>query len=158
MNGFTENAASGAFEKPDRREEPFTLEVARRMLPLVRRVVGDILQHRRRLARLYPEQERLDRARRTLSWPDRLRRYQLQDEIALEHHYLLDALAELEVLGLDLLDADAGQLGFPTIVNDRLAFFSWRPGEEDIDHWHFGDESLRRRIPASWNQPAVRSR
>lgn len=152
MNRFTEDATSGAFEKPDRRDEPFTLEVARRMLPLVRRVIADLLQHRRRMARLLPERQRLNRDRRNLDWPDRLRRYHLHDEIAQEEHHLLDAYAELEVLGLDLLDPDLGRLGFPTIVNDRPACFSWHPGEEDIKFWHFADEVERRRIPASWHQ------
>lgn len=154
MNGFTENTASGASEKPDRRDEPLTLETARRMLPLARRVVADILRHRQRLGELLPEQDRLDRERRTLGWADRLRRYHLRDEIAGEEHNLRDALAELEVLGLDLMDAVAGRLGFPTIVNDRAAFFSWTPGEDDVAFWHYADETLRRRIPASWAKVA----
>jgi hypothetical protein len=156
MNGYTENAASGAPEKPERREQPLTLEVARRMLPLVRRVVDDILSHRQRLAELIPEQERLDRERRNLAWPNRLRRYRLRDEIAGVEHDLLDARAELEVLGLELVDLDAGQLGFPTLVNERAAFFSWKRGEEEISYWHYADETLRRRIPASWSRTPER--
>ncbi len=158
MNGYTENAASGSSEKPDRRDEPLTLETARRMLPLARRVVGDVLAHHERLLKLLPEQERLDQQRRTLSWPDRLRRYHLRDEIAGEEHYLLDALAELEVLGLEILSASQGRLGFPTIVNDRPAYFSWLPGEDDIAFWHYGDEEQRRRIPASWTKAVARDR
>ncbi len=156
MNRYTENATSGSSEKPDRHEEPLTLEVARRMLPLVQRVVGDILRHNQQLATLLPEQERLDQQRRKLAWPDRLRRYNLREEIAQEEHNLLDARAELEVLGLEMLDARTGRLGFPTIVNDQAAFFSWLPGEEDITFWHFADETIRRRIPASWSKAAER--
>lgn len=158
MNGFTENTASGASERPDRRDEPVTLETASRMLPLACRVVHDILRHRGRLGELLPEQERLDRERRTLTWPERLRRYNLREEIASEEHDLQDALAELEVLGLNLLDPVAGRLGFPTVVNDRPAFFSWTPAEEEITFWHYADESLRRRIPGSWVKAAVQQR
>src|SRR5262249_28406016 len=127
------------------------------MLPLARRVVDDILTQRHRLAELLPEQDRLDRARRTLAWPDRLRRYNLREEIAGAEHHLLDALAELEVLGLELVSAEEGRLGFPTIVDDRAAFFSWVPGEEDITYWHFAGERARRRIPASWSKSAERA-
>ncbi len=157
MNGFTENAASGASEKPDRRDEPLTLETSRRMLPLVRRVVEDILQHRGRLSKLLPEQERLDRDRSTLAWPERLRRYRLREEIAEAEHDLQDTLAELEVLGLELVNPGEGRVGFPTIVNDQPAYFSWVPGEVDVAYWHFADETLRRRVPASWRKSADRA-
>ena len=79
MSGFPGNTASNAYERPDRRETAMNLLTARRMLPLVQRIVADILSHQKSLERLQPEQERLDRQRRDLRWPQRQRRYQLQD-------------------------------------------------------------------------------
>jgi hypothetical protein len=129
----------------------FALGTARRMLPLVRRVVGDLLQAQRALAQLQPEKAALDRRRRTLDWPARSRRYQLREEIDAHEEDRLEALAELEaVLGLTLLDQETGRLGFPTLVNDRRAFFSWQPDEEGIDYWHFEGEKSRRLVPRSW--------
>src|SRR2546426_11465788 len=123
MRDFTENTAN-ASERPDRRETAMNLITARRMLPLVQRIVGDILHDRQELARLHPEQGRLDRQRRDLRWPERQRRYQLREEImALERH-LQEATVELQTLALALLDPLMGRIGFPTIVNDRRAFFS----------------------------------
>jgi len=127
-----------------------SLATARRMLPLVRRIVGDLLQARRRLAQLLPEQNHLDRRRRTLAWPDRARRYQLHEEVADQEQNLQDALAELEVLGLAVLDAAQGRVGFPTTVHDRRAFFSWQAGEETVRGWHFVGETVSRPIPAAW--------
>jgi len=48
------------------------------------------------------------------------------------------------------LDADAGRVGFPTAVNNRPAYFSWTPGEAELEFWHFADETARRPIPKLW--------
>jgi hypothetical protein len=120
------------------------------MLSLVRRIVEDVLHARQELGQKQPERYRLDRQRRTLDWPARARRYQLQEEIAFEENNLQEALAELEVLGVVLLDPGKGQVGFPTIVNGRRAFFSWRISEETLRHWHFDGEKVRRLIPSAW--------
>jgi hypothetical protein len=152
MNGSTGNTASGASEKPDRRETLLTLTTSRRMLPLVRRVVADVGQALEQLGRLYPEQERLDLQRRTLSWPARSRRYQLREEISAGEQALQQARSELENLGVVLVDEEAGWVGFPTVVNGRRAFFSWKPGEEGLKFWHFAGETVRRLIPASWSK------
>jgi hypothetical protein len=63
-------------------------------------------------------------------------------------------MAELEFLGVDLLDVERSQVGLPTIVNGRDAYFSWRFGEDDLMYWHFAGESTRRRIPSSWTVEA----
>ena len=150
MNGSTGNTASGAFEKPERRDTILNLSTARRMLPLVRRIVADIQHAGQRLTQLQPEQDRLDRQRRTLSWPERSRRYQLREEIAAGERQLQDARAELDVLGVVLVNATAAAVGFPTVVNGRRAFFSWRPGEDDLKYWHFAGDEVRRLIPLTW--------
>jgi hypothetical protein len=150
MSGFTENTAHGASEQPDRRAGQINLATAQRMLPLVRQIVTDLMQHGRRLAELQPEQDRLDRQRRTLAWPERARRYALQDELTTATKDVQRAAAELEALGVVLLDAETGRIGFPTVVNDQQAFFSWRAGEDALHYWHFAGETLRRVIPPTW--------
>jgi hypothetical protein len=123
------------------------------MLPLVGRIARDIAGRHAQLARLRPEQARLERNRRTLAWPERARRYQLQEEVASAERELHDALAELEVLGVVLLDPAAGLVGFPTVVNDRRAFFSWQPGEAGLDFWNYAGDTVRRRVPEAWTAP-----
>jgi len=152
MNGSTENRAHGASEKPGRRETTLSLATAASMLPLVRRILDDILHDQKHLAELMPEQNRLDRHRRDLSWPERARRYQIQAEVSATEQRLQESLSELAGLGLQLLDADEGRVGFPTIVNGRRAFFSWQPGDDGIDYWQFPDETTRRSVPASWRK------
>jgi hypothetical protein len=150
MNGSTGNKASGASEKPEPGDVILSLSTAQRMLPLVQRIVEDVLKNERALVRLQPEQEKLFRQRRSLAWPERQRRYQIQEEIDCAERNLTEAHEEMQRLGLTLLDAEIGRVGFPTLVNDRRAFFSWQPGEEGLQSWHFAEETTCRPIPAAW--------
>jgi hypothetical protein len=152
MNGSTENRTSGSFERGS--ETILTWAVANRMLPLVRLIVDDLAASHKRLADIQPEIDRLDRHRRSLVWPERSRRYALQEEIAREEQRAGHARSELDELGLSLIDADLCQIGFPTMVNNRKAYFSWRPGEQTISYWHFIDDADRRPIPATWTKTA----
>jgi hypothetical protein len=154
MNGSTENRAQGASAKAEAREVVLNLATARRMLPLVQRIIDDVLQNQQRLKELLPEEEQLDRRRRALTWPQRSRRYQIKEEIAARDQDLQEALAELAGLGILLLVNAVGRVGFPTVVNGRRAYFSWQPGEDDLHHWHFPEETDLRAIPASWEKSA----
>jgi hypothetical protein len=152
MNGSRENRASGAPETSFHRGRILSLHTARRMLPLVQRIVADILGRQAHLDLLQPEQEHLERHKRTLSWPLRQRRYQVREEIAGAERDLEEARAELDTLGVLLLDPLLGLVGFPTIVNDRTAFFTWQPGEDDIRFWRYAHEKKLRPIPPAWLQ------
>jgi hypothetical protein len=142
--------ASNVSDRPDRDEIILDLPTAQRMVPLVRHIIEDIHQTRARLGGMQLEKGRLDQERRLLKWPSRSRRYQLREEIAEAEHHLNQALAELAGLGVVVVDPEAGQIGFPTRVNGNRAYFSWRPGEDRLRHWHFPEETIRRLIPATW--------
>lgn len=150
MSGSTGNTASGAPEK--RGEVILNLSTVQRMLPLVEKVVGDILESQKSVEVLQPEHDRLARQKRNLDWPQRQRRYQIEDELMKTDRQLQDAVLELQGLGVVLLDVEVGRVGFPTLVNNRRAFFSWRPGDDGICFWHFAEEENRRSIPAAWLQ------
>jgi hypothetical protein len=153
MSGSTENQAQDASEKPGRKVA-LNLATARRMLPLVQRVVSDVMHCQSRLAQLRPEQERLDRQRRTLAWPQRYRRYQIREEVGNAERALQEALAELGNLAVALLDPVIGRVGFPTLVDNRRAFFSWQPGEDSLNYWHFPEDANLRLIPPHWTKAA----
>ena len=153
MSGSTDRAPSAA-ENPPGPSKVFDLALARRMLPLVQRIADDLVQAHHQLTLLLPEQEQLDRQKRTLSWPERSRRYRLREEIAGCEQTCLEALAELESLGLTLLDTDLARVGFPTMVNNRRAFFSWQPGDESVLYWNHAGDTNRQTIPVSWMKQA----
>lgn len=152
MNGFTEHQASGASEAKGRRDVIFTWEQAQRMMPLVRQIVDDIITAQEQLDSFCKEKADLDRRRHSLDWPQRSRRYQLGEEIDLVRVHLRENCTELEDLGVTLIDIALGQIGFQTVVNNRRAYFSWRPGDENVDHWHFARNTIRRTVPDSWKE------
>jgi hypothetical protein len=158
MSGFTEYQASGASDLGGRADAVLTWELAQRMLPLVKRIVLDIIHLVNRVSAIEPEKDRLDRHRHDLVWPERQRRYQLTDELRRAIAELQNARLELDALGVVLLDAELGLVGFPTLVNNQRAFFSWKPGEEGVEFWQFADSSRRRPVPAAWKDVHALSR
>jgi hypothetical protein len=158
MNGSTEHRAPDAGEQLDSQQVVLNLGTARRMLPLLRRVVADILEQQSLLSRLGLEQETLDHERHSLQWPARQRRYQVHEEYAASRRHLEEVTAELEVLGVAMIDPAKGLVGLPTVVNGKLAYFSWQPSEATIQFWHFPGEISRRAIPATWNENAAAPR
>lgn len=142
--------ASGPTGKARRNEVVFDLTTAKRMLPLVSRIVHDIQESRSLLNRLQPEHDRLDRHRRDLSWPERQRRYVVQEEMVAIERRLRENMTELNDLGLTLLPESEGEVGFPTQLNGRSAFYLWRDGEKDVTNWNYAGETLRRTIPPEW--------
>ena len=150
MSGSRSYPTSDASEKPDKGEVVLSLKTVHKMLPLVQHIANDIVTSHRAMIRLQPEEERLDRQRRTLDWPMRQRRYEIKEELGKADKELEVALLELRDLGLVLLNDLEGRIGFPTMVNNRRAYFTWHLGEEKLQHWHFADEVADRPIPASW--------
>jgi hypothetical protein len=148
---------SSASEKPERKEVVLTLSKARSMLPLVRLIVSDVIMAQQGIDKLQPEHDRLDRQRLDLSWPERSRRYHVQEELATLEKSLKFALAEMEELGVALLDPEIGRVGFPTIVNGRRAYFSWTPTEANLRSWQYVGETSIRPIPSSWDEAVDRT-
>jgi hypothetical protein len=147
MNSSKGDSATGV---PNASEVAFSLKTAHKMLPLVQRIVEDIRDRQAALTRLEPEQARLDRQKRALTWPERQRRYQLQEDMQRAERELHEVRDELAGLCVALLDDEIGRVGFPTMVNNRRAYFSWQLGEEGLHSWHFAEENANRPIPAAW--------
>src|SRR3954451_20480070 len=99
-----------------RTEKVLNLRTVQKMLPYVQGIVTELTERRRMLATLHPEQGRLERQKRHLSWQERKARYSIQDEIVLQDRGIQDVVDELGNLGVVVLDADEGRVGFPTMV------------------------------------------
>jgi hypothetical protein len=74
------NRASQSPGKRRPKDVSLDLTTARRMLPLVKSIVADIVDTQNRLSRLVPERDALDDNRRVLDWASRQRRYAVHDE------------------------------------------------------------------------------
>jgi hypothetical protein len=150
MNGHPKRASRPS-RSQDRSGIVLDLPTVRKMLPLVRHIIADMLDAEQNLGSLLWEKNGLEKNRRDLSWPERQRRYFLLDEVTRLEQRRKDAVTELKGLGVKVLDSAHGRVGFPTIVNTKPAYFSWRPDETEVGFWHFaGDDDRRRPIPQSW--------
>jgi len=150
MSGYSKRASNSS-KSSSRTEVILDLPTVCKMLPLVQRIVDELMVIEQDHGRLLTEQDSLNRNRQNLSWPERKRRYDIQDDISRAERARRDLVSELEALGISVIDPTFGRIGFPTIVNTKPAYFSWQPGEDEVLFWHFaGDSSKRRPIPASW--------
>ncbi|MFO0879399.1 MAG: DUF2203 family protein [Gemmataceae bacterium] len=150
MSGFIENRSSEASEYSGAPSRMLTWHASRAMLPLVGQIAQEIARVHERLVMVRPELADLERRRRDLGWPERARRYRLEEEIAKLDLEFRAVVAELEGLGVALLDPVTGLVGFPTVVNDRRAFFTWKPGEESLTTWSYAGDLQRRPVPSEW--------
>jgi hypothetical protein len=140
--------SAGAEERAETREPTISLAHARRMIPLVQQIVGDIQLRWNQLSDLESEQMDLDRRRRELDWPRRKRRYQIADDINREQVGLQDAVGELEHLNVILVDPMQGEVAFPTSLNGRRGYYIWRAGHKDVGWWCYAHDPTRHALPA----------
>ena len=113
----------------------FTLAEANRTLPLVKRIVQDLMA-------VYPE------------WKDLVAQYELiaakarpewgesQEQLALKTHIdgvaskINGFLGELELIGCEFKGFDDGLVDFHGRLDEREILWCWKLGEERITHWH----------------------
>lgn len=123
----------------------FTPAEASRMLPLVRRIVEDILATGRGM-----------RANATRTPPDAA---QVQDYMELAVH-MRELVAELEALGCQYKDwsFELGLVDFPSVLDGRMVLLCWRSDEPEILFYHGEEDGYagRRPIPPSLRAVGVR--
>jgi hypothetical protein len=110
--------------KPVRR---FTLEEANRTLPLVKRIVADIVKAHAQAAQLRERMDTLDGAKEAAG-------VQKQLDRAVEQ--LGDFINELTTVGAELKEFETGLIDFVGQHEGRDVYLCWKLGEESITHWH----------------------
>lgn len=130
----------------------FTPDEANRTLPLVRRIVRDIVDEYERwkdgLARFETAVARQHPGEAESSESFALQRR--VDDIA---QRINGYIAELEQIGCVLKGFDDGLVDFRGRLDDRDVWFCWKLGEAEVAHWHEIDEGFRGRRPIV-GQPA----
>jgi hypothetical protein len=58
-----------------------------------------------------------------------------------------ESVAEIDSVGVQVKDLEAGLLDFPCRVDDEVVLLCWRMGEPAIEHWHTTDSGFKDRQP-----------
>lgn len=115
----------------------FTPEEANAMLPLVRAIVGDLveisgaaLERRERLQQLLDGRELSD------ADPYAEELAQVERELEQDMERIRGFAKELEELGIELKDPVTGLIDFPWEKDGRTVYLCWKYNEPQVGHWH----------------------
>ena len=123
-----DNSATASDRPPQR---IFSLEEANRTLPLVRRIIRDLVDGHHKISELYAEAHRLQEAGRKVKAEEI--HGQIQNHLAIVD----DFLEELQKIGCDFKDPFQGLVDFPARLDGgRLVYLCWKMGESEIRYWH----------------------
>jgi hypothetical protein len=125
----------------------FTVDHANRTLPLVRRIVEDIVREHRRWQEAIVELDLLISGVRA-DLPDP-RASSLEREIQSIAKEIDLFQAELEALGIQLKDRRIGLIDFPSELDGRRVLLCWRLGESSVQFWHDENSGYAGRQPLS---------
>jgi hypothetical protein len=141
--------------RPSRPKRRFSLQEANRSLPLVKRVVGDIVKTHAQAMRLQREVERRQPGSAKPRQPQAPAEQQQPNQAALQSqldacmNLLEDFVDELSEIGCELKDYQTGLIDFVGRHEGRDVYLCWKLGEERITHWHELDSGFAGRQPVS---------
>ena len=126
--------------RPSRPKRRFTLAQANSTLPLVKRIVGDIVRTHGLVLKYQGELERLTSSKDPSATQSRL-------DDAVNH--LEDYVDELTDVGCELKDYQVGLIDFVGRHQRRDVYLCWKLGEERIGYWHEINAGYAGRQPIS---------
>jgi hypothetical protein len=127
----------------------FTLEEAQSMLPLVESLLNRAIESRRAAEVIDAELTAL--ARRIHSAGGMMvdvakvaaRRAEMEKHIQRAR----ETVQEIDEIGVQIKDLDAGLLDFPCRVDEEVVLLCWKAGEPAIEHWHTVESGFQGRQP-----------
>lgn len=119
----------------------FTLEEARRALPLIKRIAADVQTTQAERLRLHAQ---LSSGVTEFSTEATL---ELQDQLEGQTNRLEELVEELSQIGVELKDPARALLDFPSLYRGREVLLCWKGDEETITHWHEVDAGFNGRRP-----------
>lgn len=125
----------------------FTVDHANRTLPLVRRIVEDIVREHRRWQEAILELDLLVSGVRA-DLPDP-RAAALEREVQTIAREIEAFRGELASLGIQLKDGRIGLIDFPSEMDGRRVLLCWRLGESSVQFWHDEQSGYAGRQPLS---------
>ncbi|HEX6314763.1 MAG TPA: DUF2203 domain-containing protein [Gemmatimonadaceae bacterium] len=112
----------------------FTVEQANRMLPLVRRIVRDIVDGHRAWTRAVKSYE--NAATWTRADAPSAHVAALENEVRRLATEIEGYLSELRELGVDFKGFEQGLVDFPAERDGRVIHLCWKLDEDEVRFWH----------------------
>jgi hypothetical protein len=125
---------------PSRPPRRFTLEQANRALPLVKRIVADIVRTHGLASSHRDAVQRTNGAKQVAA---------VQKELDSAIDRLEELVEELNAIGVELKDYETGLIDFVGRHDGRDVYLCWKLGEELITHWHELNAGFAGRKPVS---------
>lgn len=130
-------------------ERLFNRQEAENLLPLLERLLTDVIEKKKQLEAIDHEFHQLQT------------RIQLSGGIIPPYSFMVekkqerekyvsairDAISRIEGTGCVVKDLDMGLIDFPSIISEEQVFLCWRLGEEGIRYWHRPEEGFAGRKP-----------
>lgn len=126
----------------------YTPETATRTLPLIRRIVDDLLELQVDLVFRGDRIDALtDNEGRSASRAHADELADMRLSLQRDRGRIDAVMAELGRLGVSMHPAVDGTVDFPAYYKDREVRLCWQPGENAVQYWHEVDESASKRRP-----------
>lgn len=130
----------------------FTVALANRTLPLVRKIVEDTVREHRRWQESLVELDLLSSSSSSSSPSSRSavpdpRIAALEMSIQARAREIAGFESELERLGILLKDRRIGLIDFPSELDGRPMLLCWQLGEPSVQYWHDHDSGFAGRQP-----------
>jgi hypothetical protein len=125
----------------------FTLEEAQSLLPVLESLLKRAIEGKQSAEQL--ESGLSDMARRVyLSGGMRVdvgKVVKLRAEMESHLQRVRESIAEIDSIGVQVKDLEAGLLDFPCRVDDEVVLLCWRMGEPAIEYWHTVEQGFQGR-------------
>ncbi len=129
-------------------ERTFTVEEANATLPLVRAICQDlsslsseVIERKERLSVLLAgrDENRDDLYRQEL--------LQIKEELERDTQRIDEFIQELRDLGVEPKGGSEGLVNFPSMLDGRVVFLSWKLDDAEVLYWHEIEEGFTARQP-----------
>ncbi|MBC8107811.1 MAG: DUF2203 domain-containing protein [Anaerolineae bacterium] len=134
---------------PSKNKRRFSLEQANRALPLVSRIVRDIVTTHQNITTLQGKQPAgtTSRSGKTIKAEKPTKPIDKELEAVVDR--LQSFVDELTNVGVELKDYQTGLIDFIGRHQGRDVYLCWKLGEESITHWHELHTGFAGRLPVS---------
>jgi hypothetical protein len=127
----------------------FTLDEAQSLLPVLEALLKRAIEGKQAAEGIEGELSELSR-RIYLSGGmkvdvTRVARQRAEMEAQLQR--VRESIAEIDSIGVQVKDLEAGLLDFPCRIEDEVVLLCWRMGETAIEHWHTVEAGFQGRQP-----------